>query len=71
MFSEVQTMMKTIAITCVLVAALMGTAGADYLVVPVEKIIDGGLAAFIERTIEKAESEGWEGIVFKVDTPSR
>jgi len=62
-------MMKTIAIACVLAAALMGTAAADYLVVPVEKVIDGGLAAFIVRTVDTAESEGWEGIVFRVDTP--
>jgi len=42
---------------------------ADILVVPVRKVIDGGLAEFVRRVIEEAEQEGVEGIIFHVDTP--
>lgn len=42
---------------------------ADYMVVPVEKVIDGGLAEFIRRSVKEAEEKGVEGIIFHVDTP--
>ncbi len=54
---------------CAILLTAGRPAGADYLVVPVEKVIDGGLAAFVERAVGKAETEGWNGIVFRVDTP--
>lgn len=42
---------------------------ADILAVPVEGVIDGGLAAFIRRSISVAENENAEGIIFHIDTP--
>jgi len=42
---------------------------ADYFVVPIKGVIDGGLAAFVHRTIEEAEEKNAESIIFHIDTP--
>jgi len=45
------------------------TASADYMLVPIKKVIDGGLAEFVRRSITEAERDNFEGIIFHVDTP--
>jgi membrane-bound serine protease (ClpP class) len=42
---------------------------ADYLIVPIEGTIDGGLAEFVDRNIREAEEMNAEGIIFRMDTP--
>ena len=42
---------------------------AEFVIVPIEGVIDGGLAAFIERAVNEARENGKEGIIFRVDTP--
>ena len=42
---------------------------ADFTVVPIKKVIDGGLAEFVRRAVKEAEEEKAEGIIFHVDTP--
>ncbi len=42
---------------------------AEFVIVPIEGVIDGGLAAFIERAVNEAQENGKEGIIFRVDTP--
>ena len=42
---------------------------AEFVIVPIEGTIDGGLAAFVERTVNEAQENGKEGIIFRVDTP--
>lgn len=42
---------------------------AEFVIVPIEGVIDGGLAAFVERAVKEAQEEGKEGIIFSVDTP--
>jgi membrane-bound serine protease (ClpP class) len=42
---------------------------ADYLSTPIHETIDGGIAAFVERSIETAERDGMDGIIFRIDTP--
>lgn len=44
-------------------------AAASVMVVPIEKVIDGGLAEFVHRAITEAEDARSDGIVFHVDTP--
>jgi len=44
-------------------------AEAGVMVVPVEKVIDGGLAEFVRRCVREAEEEKAEAIIFHVDTP--
>ena len=53
-----------------LLPALSGiTSQGEYLVVPVEGTIDGGIAEFVERAIDAAEFTGNDGIIFRIDTP--
>ena len=42
---------------------------AEFVIVPIEGTIDGGLAAFVERAVNEARENGKEGIIFRVDTP--
>lgn len=42
---------------------------ADVVVIPVNGVIDGGLAAFIERSVEEAVEMNAHAIMFHVDTP--
>jgi len=42
---------------------------AEFVIVPIEGTIDGGLAAFIERAVNDAQEKEKEGIIFRVDTP--
>ena len=42
---------------------------AEFAIVPVKEVIDGGLAAFVERAINESEENGKEGIIFHIDTP--
>ena len=39
---------------------------AEFVIVPIEGVIDGGLAAFIERAVNEAQENGKEGIIFSV-----
>lgn len=48
---------------------LTRSAFADYLIVPVEGVIDGGLAAFIERAVKEAQDKKMDGVIFRVNTP--
>lgn len=49
--------------------SLAPTSRADFLEVPVEGTIDGGLAAFVDRNVQEAEKMKAEGIIFHVNTP--
>ncbi len=64
-------MNRTVKSCIVLIALCLITvqAAADYMVVPVKKVIDGGLAEFIRRCVSEAGRDGIEGIIFHVDTP--
>lgn len=42
---------------------------AEFLEIPIQGTIDGGLAAFVERGIQTAESGNMDGIIFHVNTP--
>ena len=42
---------------------------AEFAIVPVKDVIDGGLAAFVERAVKESEENGKEGIIFHIDTP--
>ena len=62
--------MKTLFLSVlVFLICSVPNAHAEYAVVPIEKVIDGGLAAFIERTVQEAEESNKEGIIFHIDTP--
>ena len=48
---------------------ISGKTLADFVYVPIEGVIDGGLAAFIDRTVTAAENESADGVIFHVNTP--
>lgn len=48
---------------------LVHGAYADIVVIPVTGVIDGGLAAFIERSIDEATEMNARAILFHIDTP--
>jgi membrane-bound serine protease (ClpP class) len=50
-------------------AATMPFSQADFVIVPIERVIDGGLAAFVHRSVDMAVDEDAEGIIFHIDTP--
>ena len=62
-------MKKQVIYMFMMVVGIISPLQADFLVVPVENVIDGGLAAFIERIVTEAEKEQAEGIIFHIDTP--
>ena len=52
-----------------IVWGVIGTpARAEFVIVPVEGTIDGGLAAFIERVVSNVKP-GTDGIIFHINTP--
>ncbi len=54
----------------VLLCIVSGASLADGIMrVPIEKTIDGGLAAFVERAVSEAQENGVDGIIFHIDTP--
>ena len=54
----------------VITVTVTGNANAaGYLLVPIHDTVDGGMAAFVERGIETAETDGYDGILFHVNTP--
>jgi len=62
--------MKKIVIYALLFLTFnVSSSRAEFVVVPVKKTIDGGLAAFVERAVKEAEESGKEGIIFHIDTP--
>ncbi len=61
--------MKKLLYLILILCATASVVQADFAVVPVEKVIDGGLAAFIDRAINEADEAGMDGIIFHVDTP--
>jgi len=63
------TMKKLLVCIAFFLACTASYSRADFAVVPVQKIIDGGLAAFVERAVKDAYEEGKEGIIFHIDTP--
>ncbi|HUT63872.1 MAG TPA: NfeD family protein [Anaerolineae bacterium] len=62
-------MKKQVIYMFMMAVGIISPLHADFLVVPVENVIDGGLAAFIERIVTEAEKEQAEGIIFHIDTP--
>jgi membrane-bound serine protease (ClpP class) len=62
-------MKKLLCLILIIIACTAPSASADFAVVPIEKVIDGGLAAFIERAIDDAAAKEMEGIIFHIDTP--
>lgn len=62
-------MVRRSILTAIYVLSITAAATADILVVPVEKVIDGGLAEFIRRVVNEAERDDAGGIVFRVNTP--
>jgi len=63
-------MKKTVTLTALALLMIAVTqCRADFILVPVEKTIDGGLAEFIKRSIDEAERDHREGIIFHIDTP--
>jgi membrane-bound serine protease (ClpP class) len=42
---------------------------ASVVVVPIKGVIDGGLAAFIDRAVNEARQTGAKAIIFHIDTP--
>jgi len=61
--------MKT-SILSIVILLLAGTAfAAEILHVPIKDTIDGGLAAFVERAVGEAKSDGMDAIIFHIDTP--
>jgi membrane-bound serine protease (ClpP class) len=48
---------------------LTSSAFAAYLEVPIEGTIDGGLAEFVERNMERTREMHYEGVIFHVNTP--
>ncbi|HDY87433.1 MAG TPA: nodulation protein NfeD [bacterium] len=42
---------------------------AEFAIVPIKDVIDGGLAAFVDRSLKEAEEENKRGIIFHIDTP--
>lgn len=59
-------------IVCSILFILMITvsgAQASVVVAPIKDTIDGGLAAFIDRTLEEAWQNGADAIIFQIDTP--
>ena len=62
-------MKKQVIYMFMMAVGIISPLHADFLVVPVENVIDGGLAAFIERIVTEAENEQAEGIIFHIDTP--
>ncbi len=53
----------------ILLLAIVSTADALVIVVPVKDTIDGGLAAFIDRSVAEARSKNADAIIFHIDTP--
>ena len=51
-----------------LLAFTISNARSEFAVVPIKNVIDGGLAAFVERAINEAQQEEKEGIIFQIDT---
>lgn len=49
--------------------SLSALSWADFLEVPIEGTIDGGLAAFVDRNVQEAEKMKADGIIFHVNTP--
>ena len=67
------TVNRTICIFCVLLLAALTVpslaATKTVHVVPIEGIIDLGLAALVERAVDEAKEESVDAIVFDIDTP--
>lgn len=63
------TVKKAMTILLFLVMSLNSPARAEHVIVPIKGIIDGGLAAFVERAVGEAEDTGKTGIIFHIDTP--
>ena len=49
----------------------ISTSWAEFAIVPIQDTIDGGLAAFVERSIGEAETETKDGIIFHIDYTRR
>ena len=64
-----ETMKKMFVYSVLALVLIVTESRADYLVVPIEGVIDGGLAAFIQRVVGEAEEEGVEGVIFHINTP--
>ena len=67
--TERDTVYKYIAIVLTVLTVTVTGAGASVVVVPVHNTIDGGLAAFIDRSIEEAILQGADAVIFDIDTP--
>lgn len=50
-------------------AAFAGLSLAKTLVIPIQGTIDGPLAVFLDRSLDRAEKEGASGVVLMIDTP--
>ena len=61
--------MRTALCTLAYIIVLASPTSARHLVVPVEGVIDGGLAAFVERTLTSAADEGADSVILQIDTP--
>ena len=61
--------MRTALCTLAFIIVFASAALSRHLVVPVEGVIDGGLAAFVERALSAAANEGADGVLLHIDTP--
>ena len=62
-------MMRSAFYTLAYIIVFASAAHSRHLVVPVEGVIDGGLAAFVERSLSAAADEGAESVLLQIDTP--
>ena len=66
-------MNRTIHIFCLILLATLAISSHAFSgtvhVVPIEGIIDRGLAALVERAVEDAKAEAVDAIIFDIDTP--
>jgi len=67
------TVNRTIRIFCVLLLAALAVPSSAFSktvhVVPIEGVIDRGLAALVERAVDEAKAESVDAIVLDIDTP--
>lgn len=62
-------MKKNVCSILLILIITVSVAHASVVVAPIKDTIDGGLAAFIDRTLDEALQSGADAIIFHIDTP--
>lgn len=73
MIRKVSTLVLLVALTVILLGAnpagVKASTSDVVYVVPVERVIDRGLASFVKRSYAEAEANGVKAVILEIDTP--